>query len=442
MKLAVLLGIFTTFLPPKGLPGHSLRVIWFGVGCCILSLSTYQSSHLPMSTISPSIYATQFSPWLGALTWWISCLAMIVSPPSWLFGLLVALTNLLVFMSFFMENMFWFFVLFEASLLPMLILILGWGSYQERVQASSYMILYTVSASLPFLLLLALSKDFLNKYTCEMISSTVSILPSSSIYYSAMAAFLVKLPMYPCHLWLPKAHVEAPVAGSMILAGVMLKMGGFGLLSSLQFFSSSLATKNHLPLISIALWGGLLAAIACLRQADLKAAIAYSSVSHMSFVIAGALSLSHLGWLSSNVTMVSHGLTSSGLFCLVNVIFESTGTRSLIILGGLLASHRHLAFWGLVLFSANIPTPPWLSMAGEILVLPSIISASELFGVPIAMMLFLSGAYNLMIYTELFHGQEKLSTRAKSSAAEQRGHIALMGHMIPLITLMCFLGKF
>lgn len=150
-----------------------------------------------------------------------------------------------------------------------------------------------------------------------------------------MFAFVVKLPMFIVHLWLPKAHVEAPVAGSMVLAGVLLKLGGYGLLRVSGIFIR-VANRFSWFWVSLGVIGGVLVRLICLRQTDIKALIAYSSVAHMGLVLAGIRTLGVWGARGAVVVMVGHGLCSSGLFCLANVVYERLGSRRLYIRKGLL----------------------------------------------------------------------------------------------------------
>ena len=176
------------------------------------------------------------------------------------------------------------------------------------------------------------------------------------------------MPVYPFHLWLPKAHVEAPVGGSIMLAGVVLKLGGYGLVRFFNFFWVSCSWYVFNFILSVTLIGGCLCRVVCMRQIDIKCLVAYSSVSHISLVIIGIFSNSFLGLIGRIIIIIGHGFCSSGLFRLVNVRYRSRGSRSVFINKGYLSINPVFTLISFILLRRNIAAPPRLNLVGEIIV--------------------------------------------------------------------------
>nr|YP_009112364.1 NADH dehydrogenase subunit 4 [Prays oleae]AIY61498.1 NADH dehydrogenase subunit 4 [Prays oleae] len=335
---------------------------------------------------------------------------------------------IMLFMTFSVLNMFMFYFFFESSLIPTLMLIMGWGYQPERIQASMYLLFYTLFASLPMLLgifFFYYNHNFMMMYMMKMINMNIFIL-----YLSMIMAFLVKMPMYFVHLWLPKAHVEAPVSGSMVLAGIMLKLGGYGLYRFLIIFQEINLKFNFIWII-ISLIGGFYISLNCFCQVDIKSLIAYSSVAHMSMVISGIMTMNYWGYFGSYIMMLGHGLCSSGMFCLANINYERLHSRSIFINKGMMNFLPSMSLWWFLLSSSNMSAPPSLNLLGEISLINSLMSWSWLSMFLLMLISFFSAGYSLYLYSFTQHG--KYFTGVYSFyMGVSREYLLLMLHWLPL----------
>nr|AND96083.1 NADH deshydrogenase subunit 4 [Onthophagus crassicollis] len=318
-----------------------------------------------------------------------------------MFLFMVLLLLIFLFITFSSMNLFMFYLFFEMSLIPTLILIVGWGYQPERLQAGIYLLFYTLLVSLPMMISIFyyyesyFSLDFF--YINNMVSNIY-------MYLCMNLAFFVKMPMYLVHLWLPKAHVEAPVSGSMILAGVMLKLGGYGLMRLMLIFIE-IGMKINIIFILISMYGGFLVSLICIRQIDIKSLIAYSSVAHMGMVLGGIMTLTYWGMCGALVMMLAHGLCSSGLFCLANINYERFMSRSMYMNKGLINLIPSMSLWWFLLSSSNMAAPPSLNLFGEILLINSLVSWNSLCMLMLMFLSFFSAVYSLYLYSYTQHGK-------------------------------------
>nr|AYW52215.1 NADH dehydrogenase subunit 4 [Amarygmini sp. ACP-2013] len=380
---------------------------------------------------------------LVLLSFWICSLMLMASgmiylKNNWysLFILVVLFLMISLYITFSSLNLFIFYIFFEVSLIPTLILIVGWGYQPERLQAGVYLLFYTLLASLPMMISLFFCYDYFNSLHYYFFDNNID---SLIIYLLINFVFFVKIPMFFVHLWLPKAHVEAPVSGSMILAGIMLKLGGYGMMRLMVIFTL-IGMNINLFFISLSLVGGFYVSLICLRQSDMKSLIAYSSVSHMGLVLCGIMTLNYWGMTGSLAMMVAHGLCSSGLFCLANICYERLMSRSLYINKGLINIMPSLSLVWFLLISSNMAAPPSLNLLGEIFLINSILSFSFLNMFFLMLISFFSAVYSLFLYSYSQHGIFYSGLYSFFSCSF-REYLLLILHWLPL-NLLVLSGDF
>lgn len=306
---------------------------------------------------------------------------------------------------FCMLDLLLFYVFFESVLIPMFIIIGVWGSRQRKIQAAYQFFLYTLLGSV-FMLLAILFIWFQTGTTDLQILLTTEFSERRQIllWLSFFASFAVKVPMVPVHIWLPEAHVEAPTAGSVILAGILLKLGTYGFLRfSIPMFPE--ATLYFTPFIyTLSVIAILYTSLTTIRQVDLKKIIAYSSVAHMNFVTIGMFSLNLQGIEGSILLMLSHGLVSSALFLCVGALYDRHKTRLVKYYSGLVSTMPIFAVLFLFFTLANMSLPGTSSFVGEFLILVGVFERNTLIATLAAVGMILGAAYSLWIYNRVVFG--------------------------------------
>nr|YP_009725352.1 NADH dehydrogenase subunit 4 [Monolepta occifluvis]QBX88866.1 NADH dehydrogenase subunit 4 [Monolepta occifluvis] len=400
-------------------------------------------SFLFLFNYSSFFYNFQLSYFLGMdmlsytlilLSFWVCSLMILASGKlfknkdySYLFLMVLIFLMFSLYMTFSSLNLFIFYLFFEISLIPTLMLIIGWGYQPERLDAGIYLLFYTLLMSLPMMIIIF--------YLSEKFYFTIFInldydFNLMFMYLFTNMVFFVKIPMFFLHLWLPKAHVEAPVSGSMILAGIMLKLGGYGLLRFMILYKNFILNSN-LFFMSISLLGGFLVSLICIRQSDMKSLIAYSSVSHMGLALGGIMTLNYWGFYGALMMMLAHGLCSSGLFCLANILYERIHSRSLYLNKGLLNIIPSLSLWWFLLISSNMAAPPSLNLVGEIMLINSMVGFSWLTMIFLSLMSFFSAVYSLFLYSYSQHGNFYSGSYSFFNI-QMREYLLLFLHWFPL----------
>ncbi|WP_404933221.1 NADH-quinone oxidoreductase subunit M [Nitratireductor sp. ac15] len=331
-----------------------------------------------------------------------------------------------------------FYVFFEAGLIPMFIIIGVWGG-KRRVYASFKFFLYTLLGSV--LMLLAMMAMYWQAGTTDIPTLLTHVFPEGMQYWlwvAFFASFAVKMPMWPVHTWLPDAHVEAPTAGSVILAGILLKMGGYGFLRfSLPMFP--VASIDLAPLVfTLSVIAIIYTSLVALMQEDIKKLIAYSSVAHMGFVTMGIFAINEQGVQGAIFQMLSHGLVSGALFLCVGVIYDRMHTREIAAYGGLVNNMPKYATVFMIFTMANVGLPGTSGFVGEFLTLLSVFKVNTWVALFATTGVILSAGYALWLYRRVIFGsltKESLKGMLDLSAREKL-------ILYPLVVLVIFFGVY
>nr|BAK42027.1 NADH dehydrogenase subunit 4 [Carnegiella strigata] len=353
---------------------------------------------------------------------------------------LILLTSLQasLIMAFSATEVILFYVMFETTLIPTLIIITRWGNQTERLNAGTYFLFYTLAGSLPLLIALLLMQH----NTATLYLPLLQYLQSFSIssysekiwWVSCLLAFLVKMPLYGVHLWLPKAHVEAPVAGSMVLAAVLLKLGGYGMMR-IMLVMEPMSKELAYPFIILALWGVIMTGSICLRQTDLKSLIAYSSVGHMGLVAGGILIQTPWGFTGATTLMIAHGLASSALFCLANTAYERTNSRTMLLARGMQIILPLTTTWWFIASMANLALPPLPNLMGELMIITAMFNWSPWTLLLTGLGTLITAAYSLHLFLTSQRGSTPIHI-LNIQPYHTREHLLMTLHLIPIILLI------
>nr|ANW84235.1 NADH dehydrogenase subunit 4 [Parus major] len=412
-----------------------------------VSLQWLTPTYYPNKGLTPWTSIDQISAPLLVLSCWLLPLMIMASQNHLeqepinrkrIFLTTLILVQPFILLAFSASELMLFYIAFEATLIPTLILITRWGSQPERLNAGIYLLFYTLASSLPLLIAILHLHNQIGTLYFPMLK--LSHHPSTNSWtdlvssLALLLAFMVKAPLYGLHLWLPKAHVEAPIAGSMLLAALLLKLGGYGIMRITLLINLS-SSNLHYPFIILALWGALMTSAICLRQIDLKSLIAYSSVSHMGLVVAAAMIQTQWAFSGAMILMISHGLTSSMLFCLANTNYERTHSRILLLTRGLQPLLPLMATWWLLANLTNMAIPPTTNLMAELTIIIALFNWSSVTILLTGTAILLTASYTLYMLMMTQRGPlpSHITSIQNSSTRE---HLLMALHMIPMILLI------
>ena len=337
----------------------------------------------------------------------------------YLIAFLVMETLLIIVFS--IMDLLLFYVFFESVLIPMFLIVGIWGSRERKIRAAYLLFLYTLVGSVLMLLAILLiysiagTTTYTNLLTVHFDESLQKFL-----WLAFFASFAVKVPMVPVHIWLPEAHVEAPTAGSVILAGVLLKLGSYGLIRfSMPLFPA--ATIYFTPLVyTMAAIAVIYTSLTAIRQSDMKRIIAYASVAHMNVILVGMFALNMQGLEGAMIQMLSHGLVSSALFLCVGVLYDRHHSRMVRYYSGMAHTMPLFAIVFMFMTMANIALPCTSSFVGEFLILVGTFQVNTTICVLAGTGMILGGAYSLWLYNRIAFGNLKIQAIKQFSDMNRR----------------------
>lgn len=317
---------------------------------------------------------------------------------------------IILFFCFFVDSFIYFYLAFEFSVIPIFFYIIFWGRSFEKIMAGLYLFFYTYISSMFFLVMLISFRTSFGAFDFSLMilfdqSFNVNIITKLN-FFLIIVVFLIKIPVFMFHIWLPLAHVESPLIGSMVLAGVILKLGGYGLIRLMEsFFYNLYEMKSYF--LFWGCWGAIMTGFICFDQIDLKKIVAFASVSHITLILCSVFRINFIGKWGSVAIMLGHGIRSSALFLGLGVLYYRFFTRNVILLGSVILVIPLFGLWWFIFCIMNISFPPFIGFIRELTIFLRIVNLDNIFVIFGIFVIMVTSIYTIMIMVYLISGLEE-----------------------------------
>nr|YP_010128469.1 NADH dehydrogenase subunit 4 [Aleyrodes shizuokensis]QPO06179.1 NADH dehydrogenase subunit 4 [Aleyrodes shizuokensis] len=376
--------------------------------------------------LSYMIMGDLISFWISNMSAWIIFIMMFINMKKiTMYKKVMSFLLMILILTFYNWNFMMFYVLFEMSVVTILIIIISWSYQPERMEAMMFMVIMTFMFSLPFMMSMMIEYKYLNFW---FINKKINLIN----YMSFLFIFMVKIPMYFMHIWLPKVHVEAPVHGSMILAAIMLKLGCYGMIRMNNMMSNFMNLNKII--FTMSLWSMIILSMNCMMQIDIKTLIAYSSVVHMTMTIMNILMNKNKSIFSSMLIMLGHGLCSATMFFITSIMYKNSKSRSILLNKSMMMNSPTMSTIWFLSCMNNAPMPPSINLLGEMLSIKNIFNWSMTLLTPTFIMMFLSSMYSIYLFYLPKQGKPSLNIN-KPELNKSANMVICMILILPIILI-------